>query len=100
MSKRTTIRVVPPLQEDLAKLAEQLQVSYNQLVNYALARFVEAQGGMNILEEKARRGSRSAFFRALKKADRKTKAPEGEDVFPTGYERRALIARLKKENGS
>lgn len=100
MSKRTTIRLVPPLQEDLAKLAEQMQVSYNQLVNYALARFVEAQEGMTILEEKARRGSRSAFLRALKKADRKTKTPEGEDVFPVGYDRRALIARLKKENGS
>jgi predicted transcriptional regulator len=36
MAKRTTIRLVPPLQEDLSKLAEEMNVSYNQLVNYAL----------------------------------------------------------------
>ena len=50
MAKRTTIRLVPPLQEDLSKLAEEMKVSYNQLVNYALARFVEAQKGMAALE--------------------------------------------------
>jgi predicted transcriptional regulator len=50
MAKRTTIRLVPPLQEDLSKLAKEMHVSYNQLVNYALARFVEAQKGMATLE--------------------------------------------------
>jgi hypothetical protein len=54
---------------------------------------------MSILEEKARRGSRSAFLRALKKADRKTNEPEREDVLPRGYNRQTLKARLKKENG-
>ena len=99
MAKRTTIRLVPPLQEDLSKLAEEMQVSYNQLVNYALARFVEAQGGLSVLEEKARRGSRSAFLRVLKKADRKMREPEKEDILPTGYSRQTLRSRLKKENG-
>lgn len=56
MSKRTTIRLVPPLQEELASMAEEMGVSYNQLVNYALARFVESQKGISILEERARRG--------------------------------------------
>jgi len=58
------------------------------------------RSGINRLEEKARRGSRSAFLRALKKADRKTKTPAREDVFPTEYDRQALIRRLKKENDS
>ncbi len=96
MAKRTTIRLVPPLQADLSKLAEEMKVSYNQLVNYALARFVEAQKGMAALEARARQGSRAAFLRALKKADRKKHEPEGADVLPVGYARQALIERLKK----
>lgn len=96
MAKRTTIRLVPPLQEDLSKLAEEMHVSYNQLVNYALARFVEAQKGMAALEARARRGSRAAFLSALKKADRKKHEPEREDALPSDYSRQALIARLKK----
>jgi len=97
MARRTTIRLVPSLQEDLSKLAEEMGVSYNQLVNYALARFVEAQKGLTVLEERARLGSCSAFLRALKKADRKERGPEAEDVLPAGYTRQALIARLKRE---
>jgi len=96
MAKRTTIRLVPPLQDDLSKLAEELRVSYNQLVNYALARFVEAQKGLAILEERARRGSRSAFLGTLKKVDRKKRLPEAGDTLPTGYSRQAVIARLKR----
>ena len=99
MAKRTTIRLVPPLQEDLSKLAEEMRVSYNQLVNYALARFVEAQKDLEVLEERARRGSRSGFLRALQKADRKKQEPEADDALPTGYSRQALIAKLKKESG-
>ena len=96
MAKRTTIRLVPLLQEDLSKLAEEMHVSYNQLVNYALARFVEAQKGMATLEVRAKQGSRAAFLRALKKADRKKRDPEGEDIHPVDYSRQALIERLKK----
>lgn len=95
MAKRTTIRLVPSLQEDLSKLAEQMEVSYNQLVNYALTRFVEAQKGVAMLEERARRGSRAAFFRALKRADQKKRAPEAEDTLPAGYSRQRLIAKLR-----
>jgi predicted transcriptional regulator len=97
MAKRTTIRLVPSLQEDLSKLAEEMQVSYNQLVNYALARFVEAQQGWPLLEERARRGSRAAFLRALKRADRKKREPEPEDTLPPGYKRQTMIARLKRD---
>ena len=79
----------------MSKLAEEMKVSYNQLVNYALARFVEAQKGMAALEARARQGSRTAFLRALKKADRKKHEPEGADVLPVGYARQALIERLK-----
>lgn len=96
MAKRTTIRLVPLLQEDLSTLAEEMNVSYNQLVNYAVARFVEAQKGMAALEARARQGSRDAFPRALKKAERQKQEPEGEDVLPGGYSRQALIERLKK----
>jgi hypothetical protein len=96
MAKRTTIRLIPPLQEDLSKLAEEMQVSYNQLVNYALARFVEAQKGLAVLEERAHRGSRPAFLRALKKADRQQQEPDAEDTLPAEYSRQRLIARLKR----
>ena len=96
MAKQTTIRLVPPLQEDLSKLAEEMNVPYNQLVNYALARFVEAQKNLAVLEERARRGSRAAFLRVLKKADRKRREPEPEDALPAEYSRQVLIARLKR----
>ena len=96
MAKRTTIRLVPPLQEDLSKLAEEMNVSYNQLVNYALARFVEAQKSLAVLEERARRGSRAAFLRALKKADRQRREPDAEDALPAEYSRQMLIARSKR----
>ncbi|MDP6559273.1 MAG: hypothetical protein QF619_03965 [Candidatus Binatia bacterium] len=48
MAKRTTIRPIPPLQEELSHLAKEMGVSYNQLVNYALTRFVEAQKGLAV----------------------------------------------------
>jgi antitoxin component of RelBE/YafQ-DinJ toxin-antitoxin module len=97
MAKRTTIRLVPPLQESLAQLAAELGVSYNQLINYALTRFIASQEGLAVLETRARRGSRSAFLRALKKADRKKREPRADDTLPADYSRQALIARLKRD---
>lgn len=106
MPKRTTIRLVPPLQEELSELAEELGISYNQLVNYALARFVESQRGIATLEERARRGAEGAFSKALKKADRKARKsqvePVDDDRIPSRYSREAMIAWLErqKERGS
>lgn len=106
MTKRTTIRLVPPLQEELSALAEEMGVSYNQLVNYALARFVESQRGLANLEERARRGTKRDFVNALKKADRKARKgkpePADEDRIPSSYTREAIIAWLErqKERGS
>jgi len=104
MSKRTTIRLVPLLQEELSSLAEEMDVSYNQLVNYALARFVESQKGLSTLEERARRGSKTSFLSVLNKADRHQRRkssdesnPIEEDRIPPGYTRKALIAWLEKE---
>ena len=104
MSKRTTIRLVPLLQQELSSLAEEMDVSYNQLVNYALARFVESQKGLSILEERARRGSKANFLGVLKKANRHQRRkpsnesnPIEEDRIPPGYTRKALIAWREKE---
>lgn len=104
MSKRTTIRLVPLLQEELSSLAEEMDVSYNQLVNYALARFVESQKGISTLEERARRGSKSSFLSVMKKADRQQRRkaydeskPIEDDQIPPGYTRKALIAWLERE---
>ena len=101
MTKRTTIRLVPPLQEELSKLAEEMGVSYNQLVNYALARFVESQKGLSIIEQRARRGSKEAFSKTLQKVDEHLReggasiALDAEDELPAGYTRKALLAWLK-----
>lgn len=95
MAKRTTIRLIPTLQADLTKLANDMGVSYNQLVNYALTRFVEAQKGLSVLEDRAQRGSRSAFRRALRKVDQKRLRPEPQDTLPPGYTRQAAITKLK-----
>ena len=101
MTKRTTIRLVPPLQEELSKLAEEMGVSYNQLVNYALARFVESQKGLSVLEQRARRGSKESFAKTLQKVDEHLRrsgasiALDAEDELPSGYTRKALIAWLE-----
>jgi predicted transcriptional regulator len=100
VSKRTTIRLVPTLQKDLSELAEEMGVSYNQLVNYALARFVEAQKGLAIIEERARRGSRAGFQRVLKKARKRDKTPDKEDTLPRSYSRKAFLARLERMKAS
>ena len=101
MTKRTTIRLIPPWQDELSALAEEMGISYNQLVNYALARFVESQKGLATLEERARRGSKRGFVNALKKADRKRRKdnaePADEDRIPSGYTREAIIAWLERE---
>ncbi len=98
MTKRTTIRLIPPLQDDLSSLAEEMEVSYNQLVNYALTRFVESQKGISVLEKRGRRGSTQAFLKVLGKADRTSSPnPAKEDRIPSGYNRKALIAWLERE---
>ena len=101
MTKRTTIRLVPPLQDELSALAEEMDVSYNQLVNYALARFVESQKGIAVLDERARRGTKRGFANALKKADGKGREreaePVDEDRIPSGYTRKAILAWLERE---
>ena len=100
MSKRTTIRLVPTLQEDLSELAEEMGISYKQLVNYALARFMEAQKGLEVIEERARRASKIGFQRVLKKAQKRDKKPEKEDALPGDYSRKAFLARLEKMKAS
>jgi hypothetical protein len=75
-------------------------VSYNQLVNYALARFVEAQKGLEIIEERSRRGSKEGFRRVLEKARKSDKKPEKEDTLPSDYSRKAFLARLDKMKAS
>lgn len=89
------------MQDELQALAEEMGISYNQLVNYALARFVESQKGLATLEERARRGSKRAFANALKKADhkrgKKQDEPVDEDRIPSGYTREAIIAWLERE---
>jgi len=85
-------------------LAEEMDVSYDQLVNYVLARFVESQKGISALEERARRGSKSRFLSALndlerhkhRKASDEDKRIEDDEI-PSGYSRKALIAWLEKE---
>ena len=100
MSKRTTIRLIPTLQKDLSALAEEMGVSYNQLVNYALARFVEAQKGLAIIEERAQRGTNTKFQRVLKKAGKRDQKPEEKDRLPSNYSRKAFLARLEKMKAS
>jgi hypothetical protein len=97
MAQRTTIRLVPPLQQELVTLAGEMGISYNQLVNYALARFVEAQKGLAVLEERAQRGHRSTFLRALTKADRTKREPDAADRLSAGYSRQAFIAKLQQK---
>ena len=96
MSKRTTIRLITPLQEELKELAVEMGVSYNQLLNYALTQFVESQKGLALMEARGRRGSRRAFLRVLRKADRQRGAAAPEDRLPPGYNRTLVHRRTKR----
>ena len=96
MSKRTTIRLIPPLQDALRALSAEMGVSYNQLVNYALTRFVDTQQVLARLQDRASRGSSTAFRRVLRKADRRSVPPSAEDRLPAGYDPAKARQHLKR----
>ena len=72
-----SVRLPASLHEAARELAKRENVSINQLIALALAEKVSALMTEEYLEERARRGNRSAFERAMSKvAD---VAPEEQD---------------------
>jgi len=62
-----SLRLSESLHKKIRELAKKEGVSINQLINSALAEKVSALMTVEYLEERAKRGSRSRFERALSK---------------------------------
>jgi hypothetical protein len=69
------------LHKQVRKLAEQESVSINQLITLALAEKLSALMTEEYLEERAKRGSRKKFERAMAKVPKMD--PEESDRLPT-----------------
>ena len=72
-----SLRLSESLHKRIRELAKKEGVSINQLINSALAEKVSALMTVEYLEERAKRGSRSRFERALSKV--KDMDPQEED---------------------
>jgi predicted transcriptional regulator len=82
MKQHSTIRLYPDLHDSLMRIAKHKGVSYNSLVNYALARFVTAEDAKQLMAERAKRGDQAKFFAVLAKADRSPSPPGENDELP------------------
>jgi hypothetical protein len=78
-----SLRLPNSLHERARELAEREGVSINQLVTSALAEKMSALMTEEFLETRARRGSRSAFLRALRAVP--NVAPDPGDELPKGF---------------
>ena len=72
-----SLRLSESLHKRIRELAKKEGISINQLVNSALAEKVSALMTLEYLQERAKRGSRSRFERALSKV--KDSEPHEED---------------------
>jgi predicted transcriptional regulator len=72
-----SLRLSESLHKRIRELAKKEGISINQLINSALAEKVSALMTVEYLEERAKRGSRSRFERALSKV--KDIEPREED---------------------
>jgi hypothetical protein len=67
-----SLRLPTSLHRQAKELAQQEGISINQLVTSALAEKISALAAGQYLEERARRGSRRKFDRALNKVKKQT----------------------------
>lgn len=73
-----SLRLPESLHKQVRELAKKEGISINQLVTTAVAEKMSALMALEYLEERARRGSRHKFERALGKV--KGRAPESHDA--------------------
>jgi len=78
-----SLRLPKSLHERARELAQQEGVSINQLIATALAEKISALDTIGYLKERAARGSREAFLRALDQVP--AAAPIPGDVLPAGF---------------
>ncbi len=76
-----SLRLPDSLHKQVRKLAEKESVSINQLITLALAEKLSALMTEEYLEERAKRGSRKKFERAMAKVPKMD--PEESDRLPT-----------------
>ena len=75
-----SLRLPDSLHKQVRRLAEKESVSINQLITLALAEKISALMTEDYLEERAKRGNRKKFKRAMAKVPKVQ--PEGYDRLP------------------
>lgn len=73
-----SLRLPTSLHNAARKIAKQEQISINQLIMLAIAEKLSVLGAEDIIEERAKRGSKKKFLSVLKKAP--NVKPEAEDT--------------------
>jgi hypothetical protein len=82
----------------LEQIATKRGLSLNQLINYALVRFVSFEEAFQMLEERARHARPGAMRKVLHKTTALKLSPlHPEDRIPTNFDRRALEKRIARE---
>ncbi|MEX2465959.1 MAG: DUF6290 family protein [Gemmatimonadota bacterium] len=79
-----SLRLPESLHERARELAQQEGISINQLIATALAEKISALDTVGYLKERAARGSREAFLRALDQVP--ATAPIAGDELPVGFD--------------
>jgi hypothetical protein len=95
--KKITIRLDEQVHTFLARLAAERQVSFSQLVNETLERFVVAEQGFEMLESRAAHARPGAMRKVLDHTAAHGLAPlSPEDHLPPDVDRRLLETRLRE----
>lgn len=96
--KKTTVRLNDQICTVLEQIAKKRGLSLNQLINYALVRFVSFEEAFQMLEERARQARGGAMRKVLRKTAARELSPlHPEDRVPTNFDRRALEKRIARE---
>jgi hypothetical protein len=96
--KKTTVRLHEHIHDVLARMAEQQGVSLNQLINYALVRFVSFEEAYAMLEDRAQHARPGAIKQVLKHTASQEGAPlYPADRIPPGFDRRVFEQRIARE---
>jgi hypothetical protein len=96
--KKTTVRLNDQVYSVLEHTAAKRELSLNQLINYALVRFVSFEEAFQMLEERAQQARPGAMRKVFRKTAAHDLPPlHPEDHRPMSFNRRALDKRIARE---
>ena len=95
--KKITVRLDEQVHTFLVRLAAERQVSFSQLMNETLERFVVAERGFEMLEARAARVRPGAMQQVLDRTAAHGLTPlPPEDALPSDVDRRLLARRMRE----